>query len=207
MIHKIWISLFALGIVFSLFNGTTSEVNAAILAGAQDAISLIIYLAGILIFWTGILQVASEAKMLLVLEKLFKPLITFLYPKLPKDHPALKYLTTNLVSNLLGLGSAATPTGLKAMQELQETNPNKQAPSFEMYTLLVLNTAGFTIIPTTIIGIRHLYHSNNPTEVLLPIMLASGMATIGGLIIHNVYSRMKKIHTSGVNTPKTYVRR
>lgn len=197
MIHKIWMGLFGIGIVFSFINGTTTEVNNAILAGAQEAINLIIYLAGIMIFWTGILQVANHSKMLDLLCKLFTPITRFLYPKLKADHPALKFLTTNMVSNLLGLGSAATPTGLKAMKELQATNPQPDKPSFEMYTLLVMNTAGFTIIPTTIIGLRHLYHSQNPSEVFLPILFASGITTVGGLMVHNIYSRLKRIHSSG----------
>ncbi|MDE5977026.1 MAG: spore maturation protein [Turicibacter sp.] len=197
MIHKIWMGLFAVGIIYSFFTGTTAEVNNAILSGAQEAINLLIYLAGIMVFWTGILQVANHSKMLDLLCKLLMPITRFLYPKLRADHPALKYLTTNMVSNLLGLGSAATPTGLKAMKELQATNPDSSKPSFEMYTLLVLNTAGFTIIPTTIIGVRHMYHSANPSEVFLPILFASGITTIGGLIIHNIYSRMKRIPSSG----------
>lgn len=196
MIHKIWMGLFTIGIIYSFFNQTTDEVNNAILSGAQESIDLVIYLAGIMVFWTGILQVANHSKMLDLLCKLLTPVTRFLYPKLHTNHPALKYLTTNMVSNLLGLGSASTPTGLKAMKELQATNPNPNKPSFEMYTLLVMNTAGFTIIPTTIIGIRHMYHSLNPSEVFLPILFASGIATIGGLIIHNIYSRIKKIPSS-----------
>ena len=176
MIHKIWMGLFGIGIIYSFFNQTTDKVNNAILAGAQESIDLVIYLAGIMVFWTGILQVANHSKMLDLLCKLLTPVTRFLYPKLRTNHPALKYLTTNMVSNLLGLGSAATPTGLKAMKELQATNPNPNKPSFEMYTLLVMNTAGFTIIPTTIIGIRHMYHSQNPSEVFLPILFASGIA-------------------------------
>ena len=208
MIHKIWMGLFTIGIVYSFFNGTTSEVNNTILSGAQDAINLVMYLAGIMIFWTGILQVASQSKMLDGLCKLLTPVTRFLYPNLKSDHPALKYLTTNMVSNLLGLGSAATPTGLEAMKELQATNPEPSKPSFEMYTLLVMNTAGFTIIPTTIIGVRHMYHSQNPSEVFLPILFASGVTTIGGLIIHNIYSRMKKVQSSGDKiTMKRYERR
>ncbi len=194
MIHKIWLTLFTVGILFSFVNNTTDVVNTAILSGAKEAIDLVIYLAGILIFWTGILQVALKAKMLDVLAVIFSPLIRLLYPHLNRNHPALKYLTTNLVSNLLGLGSAATPTGLKAMKELQASNPTPDKPTFEMYTLLVMNTAGFTIIPTTIIGLRHMNGSTNPTEVFAPILFASGMATIGGLLIHQVYSRIKKIH-------------
>ena len=194
MIHKIWLALFTIGILFSFVNGTTASVNAAILEGAEAAIELVIYLAGILIFWTGILQVALKAKLLDVLGFIFSPLTRILYPRLNRNHPALNYLTTNMVSNLLGLGSAATPTGLKAMAELQASNPKKDTPTFEMYTLLVMNTAGFTIIPTTIIGIRHMHGSSDPTAVFLPILLASGMATIGGLFVHQIYSRLKRVH-------------
>ena len=197
MIHKIWMGLFGVGIIYSFFNQTTDEVNNAILEGAQDAIELLLYLAGIMIFWTGILQVANHSKMLDLLCQLLTPITRFLYPKLSQDHPALKFLTTNMVSNLLGLGSAATPTGLKAMKELQATNPNPSKPSFEMYTLLVMNTAGFTIIPTTIIGLRHLYHSQNPSEVFVPILFASGLSTLGGLLVHNFYSRIKRVQSSG----------
>ena len=102
MIHKIWMGLFTVGIIYSFFYGTTSEVNNAILSGAQEAINLVIYLAGIMVFWTGVLQVANHSKMLDVLCKVLAPVTRFLYPKLRADHPALKYLTTNMVSNLLG---------------------------------------------------------------------------------------------------------
>ena len=194
MIHRIWLGLLTVGILFSFVNGTTADVNQAILAGAKEAIDLIIYLAGVLVFWTGILQVALKANMLDVLSKMLTPLTRFLYPKLSSEHPAIKYLTTNMVANLLGLGSAATPTGLKAMEELQKSNPRKESPTYEMCTLLVLNTAGFTLIPTTIIGIRHLHGSSEPTAVFLPILFASGLASLGGLCVHMIYSRLKGIH-------------
>jgi len=197
MIHKIWISLFLTGIIYSFLAGTIAEVNAAIVEGASDAIQLIIYLAGILVFWTGVLQVANRAKMLDLLEKILTPVIRLLYPRLNAKHPALKYLTTNMVSNFFGLGSAATPTGLKAMKELQNTNPHPDRPTFEMYTLLVMNTAGFTLIPTTIIGIRSAYQALNPTDVFMPILFVSGLSMLIGLIIHNIYSRLKKVHSSG----------
>jgi len=198
MIHKIWLTLFIVGISYSFLSGTVSDVNAAVVQGATDAIQLVIYLAGILVFWTGVLQVANRAKLLQLLEKILKPFIRLLYPRLKADHPALKYLTTNMVSNLFGLGSAATPTGLKAMKELQATNPNPERPTFEMYTLLVMNTAGFTLIPTTIIGIRAAYQAKDPTDIFLPILFASGISMLAGLIIHNVYSRLKNIPSSGI---------
>lgn len=196
MIHKIWLSLFVIGIIYSLIAGTTSEVNQALIGGAHAAIQLVIYLAGILVFWTGILQVANKAKMLQIIERLFMPLTRLLYPQLKPGHPALKYLTTNMVSNFLGLGSAATPTGLKAIKELQKTNPDGERPTFEMYTLLVMNTAGFTLIPTTIIGVRGAMGAKQPTDVFLPILLTSGLSMLIGLIIHHIYSRIKNIHST-----------
>jgi spore maturation protein A len=197
MIHKIWLSLFGIGLLYSFFAGTTAQVNEALMTGAAAAIDLVIFLAGVLVFWTGLLQVANKAKLLTLLEKALRPLIRLLYPKLGADHPALKYLTTNMVSNMFGLGSAATPAGLKAMKELQESNPDPSRPSFEMYTLLVVNTAGFTLIPTTLIGMRTKFGAANPTDVLLPIIFASALSMIAGLLIHHIYSRLKKVPSSG----------
>ena len=191
MIHKIWMGLFGIGIIYSFFNQTTDKVNNAILAGAQESIDLVIYLAGIMVFWTGILQVANHSKMLDLLCKLLTPVTRFLYPKLRTNHPALKYLTTNMVSNLLGLGSAAKPTGLKAMKELQELNTNKDTASRSMITFIVLNTAAVTIIPTTIISLRMMHGSENPTEIVSACILATFLSTIGGLIIDRILARRR----------------
>lgn len=197
MIHKIWISLFLIGITYSLFAGTVLEVNQAVVGGARDAIGLIITLAGVLTFWTGVLQVANKAKVLRGMERLLRPIIRMLYPKLGPNHPAVGYLTTNMVSNLFGLGNVATPTGIKAMKELQATNPDPDKPTFEMYTLLVLNTAGFALIPTTMIGIRANAQAANPTDVLFPIIFASGLSLVAGLLCHHIYSRIKGVQSSG----------
>lgn len=200
MIHKIWISLFLIGITYSIFSGNVLSVNQAVVAGARDAISLIITLAGVLTFWTGVLQVANKAKVLAGMERILRPLIRLLYPKLGRDHPAMKYLTTNMVSNLFGLGNVATPTGIKAMKELQATNPQPDKPTFEMYTLLVMNTAGFTLIPTTMIGVRASLNAANPSDVLFPVFFASGLSVVGGLIFHHIYSRIKGVQSSGKNS-------
>lgn len=199
MIHKIWIFLFIIGIAYSFFAGTTATVNTAVVQGARDAINLVITLLGILALWTGILQVAKKAKLLLLIERGLRPVIRLLYPKLSSNHPAMEYLTTNMVSNLFGLGNVATPTGIKAMKELQATNPNPDKPTFEMYTLLVMNTAGFTLIPTTMIGIRSGLNSASPTDVLFPIIFTSGVSLILGLLVHHIYSRIKGVQSSGFN--------
>ena len=199
MVHKIWLLLLIIGISYSIFNGTVAEVNTAIIQGVTTAITLVISLAGIIIFWTGVLQVANKAKMLDFLSFLLQPITKILYPRLGRDHQAVKYITTNMISNLLGLSSVATGSGIKAMQELQRTNPDKARPSFEMYTLLVVNTAGLVLIPTTVITLRSTNHAVNPTDVYLPIFLTALLSTITGLIVHNVLSRMKRVKSSGRN--------
>jgi len=197
VIHKIWMALFIIGIVYSFFTGRVDLVNQAILQGASSAVTLVFSLAGILIFWTGILEVANKAKMLDLLSFILLPVTKLLYPKLGRDHQAVKYLTTNMISNLLGLSSVATGSGIKAMQELQATNPEKEKPTFEMYTLLVINTAGLALIPTTVITLRSTFNAINPTDVYLPILLTAFLSTVIGLVIHNVISRIKKVHSSG----------
>jgi len=197
MIHKIWLLLFLIGITYSIFAGTLTDVNQAVIDGVSSSVTLIISLSGIIIFWTGILQVANKAKMLDFLSLLLRPITKILYPRLRKDHEALKYLTTNMISNLLGLSSVATGSGVKAIQALQSTNPDKTRPSFEMYTLLVVNTAGLALIPTTIITIRNTLGSSNPTEVYLPIVLTAFLSLISGLMIHNIWTRLKHVKSSG----------
>ena len=197
MIHKIWMSLFIIGIAYSFFTGRVDLVNQAILQGASSAVTLVFSLAGILIFWTGILQVANKAKMLDLLTIILRPITKILYPKLGANHKANKYITTNMISNLLGLSSVATGAGIKAIQALQETNPDKTNPSFEMYTLLVVNTAGLALIPTTIITLRSTFNAINPTDVYTPIIVTAALSLLVGLIAHNIWSRIKKIQSSG----------
>ena len=200
MIHKIWMLLFIIGIVYSLITGRVDLVNQAILQGATAAVTLVFSLAGVLIFWTGILQVANKAKMLDLLSILLLPMTKLLYPKLSRNHKATKYLTANMISNLLGLSSVATGAGIKAVQALQETNPDPKSPSFEMYTLLVVNTAGLALIPTTIITLRSTFNALNPTDVYLPIILTASISLLFGLILHNIWSRMKRVQSSGKRT-------
>jgi len=190
-------ALFIIGITYSFITGRVDLVNQAILQGATSAVTLVFSLAGILIFWTGILQVANKAKMLDLLAILLMPVTKILYPKLSHDHAATKYLTTNMISNLLGLSSVATGSGIKAIRALQETNPDKTKPSFEMYTLLVVNTAGLALIPTTVITLRSTFNAINPTDVYLPIVLTASISLVIGLVVHNVWTRIKKVASSG----------
>jgi len=175
-----------IGIIYALFNGTIDEVNKALFESADEAVTLSIKLISVLVFWLGIMKIAERAGILHQMTKLFKPIIHKLFPELPKDHPAIGYILSNVVANLFGLGNAATPLGIKAMEEMKRLSGTKEA-SRSMITFLAMNTAGLTLIPTTVIGIRMQYHSNNPTEIVGTTIIASFFALTSALMIDRYF--------------------
>jgi len=186
MVHLIWAGLACIGIIYALFNGTISDVNEAIFVSASDAVQLVIGLTSILVFWLGLMKIAEKANILKFLNRLFNPLITKLFPELPKDHPVIGYITSNFIANIFGLGNAATPLGIKAMKEMKQLQQSDEA-SRSMITFLVINTAGLTLIPTTIIALRIQYGSSNPTETVSATMLASIITTIVAILIDRLF--------------------
>ncbi|TYR82544.1 spore maturation protein [Priestia megaterium] len=194
MVNIIWVMLTIIGLVFAIINGRMDEVNKAIFQGAGEAVTISIGLISVLVFWLGVMNIAQHAGLLDKLAKLFRPVITRLFPDVPKDHPALGYILSNMMANMFGLGNAATPLGIKAMEQLKKLNDNKDEASRSMITLLALNTTSLTLIPTTVISIRITYHSANPTEIVGTTLLATIVATIGAIIIDRYfyYRRVKK---------------
>ena len=186
MVHLIWAGLACIGIIYALFNGTISDVNEAIFVSASDAVQLVIGLTSILVFWLGLMKIAEKANILKFLNRLFNPLITKLFPELPKDHPVIGYITSNFIANIFGLGNAATSLGIKAMKEMKQLQQSDEA-SRSMITFLVINTAGLTLIPTTIIALRIQYGSSNPTETVSATMLASIITTIVAILIDRLF--------------------
>ncbi|WP_440895771.1 nucleoside recognition domain-containing protein [Amphibacillus sp. Q70] len=186
MVHFIWAGLACIGIIYALFNGTMAEVNEAIFTSAQEAVQLVIGLTSILIFWLGIMKIAEKANILSALSRFFKPLITRLFPDLPKDHPVMGYITSNFIANLFGLGNAATPLGLKAMKEMKQLEQSDKA-SRSMITFLVINTAGLTLIPTTVIALRIQYGSIAPTETVAATIIVSGITTFIAIVIDRLF--------------------
>jgi spore maturation protein A len=191
MIHYIWMFLLLSGVVAAAAKGQIELVTSATLSGAKDAITVCFGLISILVFWLGMMQIAQDAGLLKKLAKLLGPIAKFLFPSVPENHPAMGYILSNMSANLFGLGSAATPMGLKAMEELQKLNPDpdKQTATPAMCTLLALNTSGLTLIPTTIIGLRLKYESLNPTEIIGPTLIATFVATSMAVIIDRYYQR------------------
>ncbi|SHE44315.1 spore maturation protein A [Seinonella peptonophila] len=187
MIHYIWFFMIVSGVVAAIIQGDVELVTKAVLNGAKDAVAVCIGLISVLVFWLGIMRIAQDAGLLKKLAHLLGPFARFLFPSVPADHPAMGYLLSNMSANLFGLGNAATPLGLKAMEELQKLNPDPKTATPAMCTLLAINTSGLTLIPTTIIAIRMKHGSINPTDVIGPTLLATICATSFAIIVDRYF--------------------
>ena len=192
MVSYIWAVLIGLGIIYSILTGNLDVINDSILTNASEALDLILNLLPIIVLWTGILKIAEDSGLLDKFAKLLNPVLCKLFPDLPKNNKALGYISSNIAANMLGLGSAATPAGLKAMNELQKINVEKDTASTPMITFLVLNTAGVTLIPTTVLALRAAYNSVNPEEIILPAIIATTCSSIAGLTLDYFIRRKNK---------------
>lgn len=194
MVNLIWVFLTVIGIVFAMINGTMNEVNEAVFKGASEAVTLCIGLISILVFWLGMMKIAEDAGLLKKLSFLFKPIIKRLFPEVPNEHPAMGYILSNMIANMFGLGNAATPLGIKAMEELKNVNGGKNEASRSMITFLAINTSSITLIPTTVIAIRMNYGSVSPTEIVGPTLIASISSALGAILIDRYfyYRRTRK---------------
>ncbi|MEK5644121.1 MULTISPECIES: nucleoside recognition domain-containing protein [Paenibacillus] len=189
MINAIWLGLILIGFGFAAAQGKIELVTSAAFDGAKTGVTVCFGLISVLVFWLGMMRLAEDSGLLKKIARLLSPIVTFLFPDVPKNHPAMGYILSNMSANLLGLGNAATPMGIKAMQELQTLNPDKTAASPAMCTLLALNTASITLIPTTLIAIRMNYQSANPTDIVGTTLMATAVATLAAIVMDRWYRR------------------
>ncbi|WP_059106038.1 nucleoside recognition domain-containing protein [Shouchella shacheensis] len=187
MINVIWAVMLIVGLVYAAINGTMNEVTEGVFTGAKEAVTICIGLISVLTFWLGLMRIAEMAGMLKGLAKLMNPIARRVFPDVPKDHPAMGYILSNMTANVFGLGNAATPMGIKAMEQLKDLNGGKDEASRPMITLLALNTACLTLVPTTVISIRMSYNSLAPTEIVSTTIVASGCAMIGAILIDRFF--------------------
>ncbi len=192
MVNIIWVMLTVIGIVFAMFNGTMDEVNEAIFKGGKEAITIAIGLISVLVFWLGLMKVAEQAGLLEKLGNLFKPIVKRLFPEVPPEHPAMGYMLSNMIANLLGLGNAATPLGIKAMEQLKVLNGGSDKASRSMITFLAINTSSLTLIPTTVIAIMMTYGSSSPTSIVGPTLIATFISSIGAILIDRYFYLRRK---------------
>lgn len=193
MVNIVWALMAIIGIIYAMLNGTMDKVNQSIFDSASETITLVISLCSVLIFWLGMMRIAEKAGLLEGLAKIFRPAVKKLFPEIPDNHPALGYILANFSANLFGLGNAATPMGIKAMQELKKLEGTDKA-SNSMITFLVINTSSITLIPTTIIAIRMQYGSANPTEIVGSTLLASLCTTFSAIVIDRFLRARRKVN-------------
>jgi len=191
MVNIIWAVMAIIGIVYAAATGRMEAVNKAVFESANDAVALCIGLVSVLVFWLGMMRVAEEAGLLRGLARLFRPLIVRLFPDVPADHPAIGYILSNITANLFGLGNAATPMGIKAMKELKKLSGSDTA-SRSMITFMAMNTAGLTLIPTTVIAIRMKYDSAAPTEIVGTTLCATVVSLVGALLLDRLFYNLDR---------------
>lgn len=196
VLNYIWIAFFLIAFVFGVIQLLMGDATIfqkmvdSTFDTSKTAFEISLGLTGVLALWLGIMKIGERAGVVNVLARVLSPVFTKLFPDIPRNHPAMGSIFMNIASNMLGLDNAATPTGLKAMQQMQELNTKTDTATNPMIMFLVLNTSGLTIIPTTILAFRASYGAATPTDVFIPILLATTVATLAGIIITTAWQRI-----------------
>lgn len=189
MINYIWFVMIFLGILVGLLTGNGEGISKAVINSADSTVSLIIGLVGLMCFWCGVMKVAEKSGFTNKLAKLLRPILKLIFKEAAKDEKALGAIVMNITANMMGLGNAATPFGIKAMQEMDRLNKNKGTASNDMTLFLVLNSACIQLVPSTVISIRAAYNSNNPGIIILPAVIASTFAAVTGVLLCKLLQR------------------
>lgn len=190
MLNILWPIFIIISIVYAIFSGNIENLNNSIFESTESAVNLTLTLLGMTCLWSGIMEVASKTQIIEYLSKMLKPITKKLFSNL--NEKSYNNIIMNIIANILGLGNAATPLGLKAMSELQKKNLNKEELSDDMMMLIVLNTASLQIIPTTIIAIRSSLGSANPTKIIFPVWISTICAAIVGIVCTKIVIRCTK---------------
>lgn len=188
--NYIWYFLIVISIVFGAINGTLGEVAKAIFTGTELAVKIVLTLLGIMTFWLGVMKIAEKSGIVEWLSKLLNPIAQKIFPEIPKDSPIIGDVAMNFSANALGLANAATPIGIKAIEGMQQLNKDKDSASDPMCTLLAMNTAGFQLIPATVIAILSANGCENPTEIILPTLIVTSTAFVSAIFIAKIFKRV-----------------
>lgn len=186
MINYIWGVFIILGITYSIINKDPNLTNNLLTSG-KNSIDMILTILPLMCLWLGITKIAEASSLLTLVSKKLSKAVRIIFPEIPKDHPAIGYISSNIVMNMLGLGNAATPFGIKAMEKLKELNKNKDVASRSMITFLVINTSSVTIIPTTVISLRLLHGSIDASEIIPVTILTTFISTFIALILDRIF--------------------
>ena len=189
MINKLWIILFVSGSFHMIFIGKFDLLNEQILTSGKTTLDLIIQILPLISLWLGIMNIAKKSGLLKKISKMLEPILIHLFPEIPKGHESFEYISSNIVANIFGLGNAATPFGIKAMESMQKINKNKSVASKSMITFLIMNTTGITLIPTTIISLRLMHKSTDASSIILPCIIVSTLSFICAIMIDRLVSK------------------
>lgn len=204
MLNYLWAGMILVGIVFGAFNGRMQDITNAALDSSKEAVTLCITMIGVMAFWTGIMEIASKAGIIRMASERMRPLIRFLFPALPEEHGANEHIATNFIANFLGLGWAATPAGLKAMEELGKLEDDRRAGKApgparrkgiagnEMCTFLIINISSLQLIPMNVIAYRSQYGSVNPAGIIGAGIVATMVSTGAAVIFCKMMDRGRR---------------
>lgn len=193
MLNYVWSFMIIFAVLVAGFRGGMSGITTAVLSASENAVSICIKTCGIVCMWMGIMRIAEKSGLIDALAKKLAPVLDFLFPSVPRNHPARKYIATNFVANFLGLGWAATPPGLKAMVELQKLNNGSHIASNAMCMFLIINMSSIQLIPITIVSYRASYGSASPTDIIAPCILATYASTLIAIVFTKfIEGRSKK---------------
>lgn len=201
MLNYIWGGMIVIGILYGSLTGRMDAVTAAALDSSREAVMLCITMIGVMALWMGLMEIAEKAGLIDKWTRAISPFVSFLFPEIPKEHPARKYISTNIIANVLGLGWACTPAGLKAMEalaelEVQRGNPQyletgrKRTASKEMCIFLILNISSLQLIPVNMIAYRSQYGSANPAVIIAPAILATAVSTLTAVVYCKIKDKM-----------------
>jgi spore maturation protein A len=190
MLNYIWFGLMAIALVVAAINGSADAVTKAAVDSASSAVQISIGLIGIMTLWLGIMRVAEAAGLVTLVGRALSPLLRWLFPEIPKEHPAGGALIVALAANMLGLNNAATPLGIKAMEELQALNPDKDTATNAMVTFMAVTTSGVQLIPATMIGVLAAAGSTSPTAIIAPSIGATFIGTVAAVVAARVLQRV-----------------
>lgn len=192
MLNIIWPVFILISLVYAMYSGNLEKMNNSIFESAESSVELTITFLSTICLWTGIMKIAQKTKIMKYLSILLKPIINFLFPEYKNNEEIKKEISMNMIANILGLGNAATPLGLKVMKNMQKDNKDKKVLTNSMAMFIVINTASLQVIPTTVIAIRNSLNSENPTKIIIPVWVATISAFIVVVITTKIFINIDK---------------
>lgn len=192
MLNKLWGIMLLGGIIVAAFTGRIGEAGTAAIDSSKEAVTLCIAMLGVMSMWTGIMNVAKKAGLIDAMTRALRPVLRFLFPDIPREHVVNEYIAANMIANMLGLGWAATPYGLKAMEEMKELNQGSHIASPDMCTFLIINISSLQLIPVNIIAYRSQYGSVSPTSIIGMGLIATLVSTAVGVLFATMARKFSK---------------